>query len=51
MISMFEQVYIQKDEDLQYQINNSRPTIRYIFIIYLFNIADVDISFYIFGQT
>ena len=51
MFSNFDQVYIQDYEDLQDQINISISTIRYIFILYLFNIVVVDIFFYIFGQT
>jgi len=48
---MFDQVYTQKCEELQYQTNINRSTIQYIFIMYLLNIIVVDISFYIIGQT
>jgi hypothetical protein len=47
---MFDKFYRQKYDHLQYQINIDRFTVKYILIVYLFNV-DADIFFYIFGQT
>jgi hypothetical protein len=41
--SKFDQCYIQKYEHLLYQTNINRFTLKYTFIMYLFNIIDIDI--------
>jgi hypothetical protein len=54
MLSKFDQVYIQNYKDLLYKLSNKYQYIHhkvYVFIMYLFNAAVVNIPFYIFGQT
>ena len=51
MLSKFDQAYIQKYEDKKYQININISTVRYIFIMYLFNIVVLNSFLYIFGPT
>jgi hypothetical protein len=45
MLSKLDQIYMQIYEILQYQINISSSTIRYISIEYLSSIVVVDIPF------
>ena len=47
----FDQVYTKKYQHLQHHISFIKSTMKYSFIMYLFDIVDIGVYFYKFGQT
>ena len=50
-IIKFKQIYWRIYQHLQHQISSIRFTLKYIFILYIFDIVDINLFFYIHRQT